>query len=111
MVGCGSGGDGCCAERGPGEQQRQARRRRSCGHSGDFDSMAFLLIVLRSDLLKAGPADKGLGDARFPSTIFSGRAGKRRGDGPLTTCGPSFGSYCEIMARAFEQLRRRRANW
>src|ERR1700720_4596123 len=44
---------------------------------------------------------KGLATTSRSSTIFNGSDGKRRGDGPLTTFAPSFGSYIE--ARALEQ--------
>jgi hypothetical protein len=35
---------------------------------------------------------KGFATASFPSAIFNGKAGRRRGDRPLTTLAPSFGS-------------------
>ena len=46
---------------------------------------------------------KGFATASFPSAIFNGKAGRRRGDGPLTTLGPFLRIVDRVMTRAFEQ--------
>ena len=67
--------------------------------------MAFLLLVLRSHRCwKPARPVNGLATASRPSTIFSGNAGRGRGDGTTNHLRSCLRVIKRVVARAFEQL-------
>ena len=87
-----SGGDGCCAEAVAASIARAKALVASVAPRRRLLVIASLLIYCCYICWKPGRPMKGFATASFPSAIFNGNAGRRRGAGPLSTLAASFGS-------------------